>query len=241
MHQKILLAAVSLLVLAVVLPSTASAADQFPQYVGKTPWEIWELKKICQEGATDSLCTPLPFLPADDDDLGISVLNSLALVIPVPPNTLVYPPYAGYIKPIWGDLAGMEGQKRLLGVGRSSFGVTWIHVDWYPTDFEYSPDTPPLSMGIRPCIQDELGSWWPTGGQYFAGGDVEFLKPFDRTSWGLPEDPFADAIYGSLDPLFLVTAPDICVTLRNGETGYFWGTDLLRDENGSIVYVLPHE
>jgi len=243
------------------VPTEKPAPTEVPAYVGLPAVEVEALRQDCRQEEPDSACLPLPFAP--DSGAAITVISeswdgsgvaaadgeggSRFLSLEVPAGTPLLSPLAGELW-VRGPVPG-SGIRWLGLPGRTVEGLSSVLFGWEPFG-AYSSD---IYRGREPSVELALvkGSGCAAGGQYQEG---DSLKESDLAIRGGSRSV-------STGELVAQSSTSLCLQISvvepvlisipippEGGGGVLSGlyplgrtdlSDLLRDANGSIVYVLP--
>ena len=224
------------------VPTATSAPTEVPYYTGKTVEEIAKLREQCLATDPTSLCLPLPFEPAGEGEIfeiaihpKIPEYTHRLFRVEIPQGAILIVGWDGELVELTGGIAGTQ-EIRNLNPERSAEGLRSISFSWAPylhwecSDcFPTSGDEPSLIFTIRELAYCGV----PSGeGSALEDGDLEILASVGFLSSG--------------QPLARVNVTGLCLSIGSyivaGLEQYivsdFEENDLLRDEFGSIVFVI---
>ncbi len=234
-----------------VTPTTTPSPTptEVPMYIGLPPEDVKVLREQCLQKNPDFLCLPLPFAPSDNTPIEVmesylpdGQLKDRFLVIEVPAGAGLNSPLEGYLW-IRGFLPG--GWVRWLNPGRPIEGLSSVSLGWGPFVYYGEVVSPSIILELAKPGKAELCS-----------------KPIDEKGEGIlfEEEDLRVAVESrevTLGEKLAETGTRLCLSiykmelvhisffvpgvgLVNGDGGYGRTdtADLLRNNVGSIVYVL---
>ena len=223
------------------VPTATYAPTEVPYYTGKTVAEIAELRAQCLLDL-GSLCFPLPFEPEESGEIIRVPIHPKILeyqheyyALLIPAGTQLVAGFEGELVSLTGNVAGSQDFRTLNplrsveGLSEVFFGwapyVHWECADCYPT----SGDDP--SWGF--VLQEAAQCGTLREGIPFEEGDILILTSLGKIPSG---QPLAQV---NADNLCLFIAKYAVVGPEQYVVSVFTEEDLLKDEFGSIVFVLP--